>query len=332
MCPGMLTAMEEPQSQLQQWMLFGKPDVVVDRDGRVEEHIICRSCGYDLISIHKGQQCPECGAPVAISIGGDLLAWSQPDWTAHVGRHVRIGGLMLMLFPVVMVIGVVIAIVSSRPVSGILPTIVLLPWCYCIVRATRPDPAKPDSSRQEQVIRIGAGALAGTIVFGFVLASMGISPPGLAVFALASISFMTTLTTYHLWLSELILRVPSNDICDTIRQWLWVVFALMAFIVIMVLAQGVLGVLFLAFFLAVPGWLFCVVRLGYCCVVAGEIMLCESRLARTNWLEREALLDKEQRFAQIPADSVDVAAPAPEPVMDHPKSPRDDGNDTTRAH
>lgn len=303
--------MEGLERQIEQWAAFVSTDVSLDRDGRLQEHIICRSCGYDLISMHKGQQCPECGAPVAISIGGDLLAYSQPDWTNHVGRHLRFAGLLLMLFPLIMVIGVVSAVVSSRPVSGLLPTIILLPWCYCLLHATRPDPAMPDLSWQEKVIRLGAGALAAIIVLAFVVASMNVPLSGLAVLAVASVAFITTLTIHFLWLSDLILRIPSNDLCDTIRYRVWIVLVLTAFIVAMVLAQGVLGLFFLAFFLAVPSWIFYVLRLGYSSVVAGDLILCESRLARRNWLEREMLLDKEKRFTPIPVESQGIAKSGP---------------------
>lgn len=323
--------MEELQREMEPWALFTPTDVLLDRDGRLQEHIICRSCGYDLISMHKGQQCPECGAPVAISIGGDLLAYSQPDWTAHVGKHLRISGLLLMLFPIIMVVGIVIAVVSSRPVPSILPTIVLLPWCYCLVQATRPDPARPDLSRQEKVIRLGAATLAATIVLAYILASMNVALSGLAILAVGSIAFMTTLITHFLWLSDLILRVPSNDVCDTIRYRLWVVLALTGFIVAMVLAQGALGLLFLGFFLAVPGWMFYVLRLGYAGVVAGELILCESRLARRNWLEREMLLDKEQRFTPVSVESQGMVEARPEPIMHRPTGSEEDRNDAQKA-
>ena len=54
--------MEEQRRDSEHWLLYGATDAPIDRDDRLTEHVTCRSCGYDLISMHKGQQCPECGA------------------------------------------------------------------------------------------------------------------------------------------------------------------------------------------------------------------------------------------------------------------------------
>jgi hypothetical protein len=290
--------MEEQRRDSEHWLLYGATDAPIDRDDRLTEHVTCRSCGYDLISMHKGQQCPECGAPVAISVGGDLLSYSRPEWTAHVGQHVRIGGLLLMVFGVILVAGAVLAVFTGTTISGLLPSIVLVPWCYCVLQSTRLEPVRPGYSRPELVVRWSAGALALIILLSFGLAALKVPISGLGILALASVGFLTTLTMYLIWLSELLMRVPANDLSEAISRRAWVLLGLTGFIVLLVLAQGVLGIAFLAFFLAVPGWLFYMVRVGYGCVQAGETILCESRMAEQHWLEREALLDKERRFRE----------------------------------
>jgi len=40
----------------------------------------CRKCGYNLRGLNVSGRCPECGAAISISVGGDLLRYSDPDW------------------------------------------------------------------------------------------------------------------------------------------------------------------------------------------------------------------------------------------------------------
>lgn len=315
--------MERGQPEVEHWLLHGTTDVLLDTNGRLLEHITCRSCGYDLISLEKGQQCPECGSPVAISIRGDLLAYSRPEWTADIGQHIRISGLLLMAFPIVLAILVGLAIAASSTVSGTLPSLILLPWGYCVLRATLREPVALETTRLEQAIRISTAVLGLIILLSFAALGAGFKLPGRAIFAIAAPAFLTSLSLYLYWLSKLILRVPSNDLCDTLHRRVCAVLVLTVLITLLVLLQNAMGVFFFAFFIFAPAWMFYVLRAGYSCVQAGEIILCESRLARQHWIEREALLDKERRFREarhtpppLPTDDVPTApsaynAPAP---------------------
>ena len=56
----------------------------------VREDIACRRCGYNLRGLGEGGQCPECGAPVTMSIQGDLLRYADPRWLAGRWRATRI--------------------------------------------------------------------------------------------------------------------------------------------------------------------------------------------------------------------------------------------------
>jgi hypothetical protein len=50
------------------------------RDQRGPE---CRRCGYDLRGHEEDGSCPECGLPVAASIGGGYLAHADPLWVSR---------------------------------------------------------------------------------------------------------------------------------------------------------------------------------------------------------------------------------------------------------
>ncbi len=319
--------MEEPQREVEHWLLYGTADMPVDHTGHVTEHIACRACGYDLVGLQNGKQCPECGSPVGISIRGDLLSHSRPDWTRHVGQHVRIGGLLLMALPVVLAVGLVVAMRAGRPVSGIVPSILLVAWCYMAFQGARPEPTQTEMMRAQRLVRYTAAGLALIIVTGFTAESMGLNLPGPFVFFLGSVAFLAALTVHACWLSDLMLRVPSTDLCDALRYRMWVILALGALLVVLVWAQAAIGAIFFAFFLATPAWILYVLLAGYSCVQCGEMILCESRLAQQNWLEREALLDKEQRFSRVPGE----ASAADQPIMHRSIGAQDDGKDAQKA-
>ncbi|MEZ6235222.1 MAG: hypothetical protein R3B68_13620 [Phycisphaerales bacterium] len=57
-----------------------------DEPARVEAELPCRRCGYSLRGLERDGVCPECGAPVHVSLMGDYLAAADPD---HVSRLLR---------------------------------------------------------------------------------------------------------------------------------------------------------------------------------------------------------------------------------------------------
>jgi len=61
---------------------------------------LCVKCGYDLSGLDPGGSCPECGAPVAGALRGDLLAAADPSWLRSVYRGlnlVAIGSIIVLL-------------------------------------------------------------------------------------------------------------------------------------------------------------------------------------------------------------------------------------------
>src|SRR5947208_14619069 len=56
------------------------PNLPIDENGIVKEEVLCRKCSYNLRGLHQNNKCPECGTPVGLSIRGNLLCYSDPEW------------------------------------------------------------------------------------------------------------------------------------------------------------------------------------------------------------------------------------------------------------
>src|SRR5262245_50051536 len=46
----------------------------------------CRKCNYNLRGLDPDSRCPECGTPVGLSLKGDLLRYSHPQWLGTIRR------------------------------------------------------------------------------------------------------------------------------------------------------------------------------------------------------------------------------------------------------
>ncbi len=72
----------------------------IESDGRDPQtpftrDLPCLGCGYNLRGLLEGDRCPECGSPAGLSIYGDALRFSHPDWVDSVRR-----GLLLIVYTI----------------------------------------------------------------------------------------------------------------------------------------------------------------------------------------------------------------------------------------
>ena len=64
------------------------PILPIDENGVVNEDVLCRKCSYNVRGLHQHARCPECGTPVGLSIRGNLLCYSDPDWVDKLSRGI----------------------------------------------------------------------------------------------------------------------------------------------------------------------------------------------------------------------------------------------------
>jgi hypothetical protein len=60
----------------------------IDENGIVIADVLCRKCSYNVRGLHQHGKCPECGTPVGLSIRGNLLCYSDPQWVERLSRGI----------------------------------------------------------------------------------------------------------------------------------------------------------------------------------------------------------------------------------------------------
>ncbi len=52
----------------------------------IQDDTLCMRCCYNLRGLSANGRCPECGAPINVSLHGDNLAYANPDWIKRVRK------------------------------------------------------------------------------------------------------------------------------------------------------------------------------------------------------------------------------------------------------
>jgi hypothetical protein len=77
----------------------------------------CLACGYNLRGLPRGENCPECGQPIARSLQGNLLRFSSPEYIATLHRGTIIVQASLILMVIISVAGI-IAVFAVAAAAG----------------------------------------------------------------------------------------------------------------------------------------------------------------------------------------------------------------------
>ncbi len=136
----------------------------LDAEGRVDEEITCRRCGYNLRGSPSDGACPACGATVERSIHGDRLRFCNPAWvcTLASGMNWIVAGIALFI-----VASVVMAAAEEVGDAHVAIYAEAMRWLFvaagliCMVgcwKATTPDPGNIDVESRvsvRNVVRVG---------------------------------------------------------------------------------------------------------------------------------------------------------------------------------
>src|SRR5947209_5364931 len=86
----------------------------------VAQDMPCRKCGYNLRGLSTDGQCPECSTPVRLSVSGDLLRYSEPQYVEGLAQGAK---LLLWGILIAFVLGFIIGAVTNfvpAPVRAVL--------------------------------------------------------------------------------------------------------------------------------------------------------------------------------------------------------------------
>lgn len=261
-------------------LLYRQDDGALSSDGRVAGESICRACGYNLYKQPETGRCPECGAPVGVSVRGDLLKNSRPDWIIHIAHATQATGWVTLLMLLVMVL---LFWSTSRP-FGLMVLAMLLPfWSWTLWQASDPEPTQEHLTRPQLFMR--AAAVIMVCMVAIAAASVTRGTLGAHLMGYCSLvswaMFVFGSAAQMRWLAALLYRVPTGEVAATVARRGYYM-------------AGANGLMFIAVLLEMVGFATCC--LGLAVVLASVAMtiniawlqLHAADMLRVEWIVSEA--------------------------------------------
>ncbi|HWE03582.1 MAG TPA: hypothetical protein VG326_14350 [Tepidisphaeraceae bacterium] len=201
--------------------------------GSVEMDLPCRQCSYNLRGLPLDGQCPECATPVGLSVNGDLLRYSEPEFIGTLRRgfsFILWGVLALVIVTVgaailngMRVVGVGSPVISVLSFFGTLP-MVIGAWLL-----TTPDPGGIGEDRYgaaRKFIRITLAIGLLNHLIAFIAKTAGPLTPGVRILfstfelIVTAIGFSGNLAQLA-YLRKLAMRLPDPSLAERARTLIW---------------------------------------------------------------------------------------------------------------
>jgi len=127
--------------------------------------LLCVACGYNLRTLRRDQNCPECGTPVTRSMCGNLLSASDPHWLARICRGqalIYASCVLLLVGPMLALLAYGVVDFETIPVGVgratlldvIRRVVLLIPACLFLLGILRVTSLDPRLSLTEQPLAL----------------------------------------------------------------------------------------------------------------------------------------------------------------------------------
>lgn len=210
----------------------GTTTPVLDAQGRIDEDVHCRSCGYNLRGLDLDSRCPECGASVGMSVYGDFLRYSDPDWVGRLSK-----GMDLIVYAIALAIfgglATLLVVLASEAMWGgaLEPVVAWVVVLYMVVAVlmlrgiwllTTLDPAKPleetdvvrNVARYGLLVNWALSILAMVLSLASVVIAIGLQ-------IIANVASLAGFIAIFIYVRRLALRLPDEGLAKQTRIVMW---------------------------------------------------------------------------------------------------------------
>jgi hypothetical protein len=208
----------------------------------VETDTPCRKCSYNLRTQPIAGRCPECGTPVAISIYGDLLRYSEPRWIKNLSLGATLILVYIFLAIALVILGVVLGALRVLGSHGAAATFQLFTFAASFVGwvgswlLTERDPSGVGEDQYGNIrkfIRITlllgvAGSFVSSVFKFFAVAPITNASIAVAAGLLGLIGIAGEWAQLQ-YLSRLALRIPDQPLsgqAQLLKVWLCTFYAI----------------------------------------------------------------------------------------------------------